>query len=139
MTVKEWLQRARFIDKEVEALKEQKNILYSELTKATAPTDGERTGGGKGSGYEERLAKYTDLCIEIDKGELALLDVKKEIIQAIKQVNDSLYRTILYERYINFKMWYQIAQVVNFSDKHIIQVLHPRALQCVRIKEEQRN
>ena len=131
LTAKEWLQRARNIDNEIKTLREQKEILFTELTKCTVPTDGERVGGSRLNTREQKQIKYADLCEILERKEIGLLVLKAEIIKAIENIPDSVSRTILYERYINFKKWHQIARTVHYSDKHIIQKLHPKALRYI--------
>ena len=131
MTSKEYLQRAKNIDAEVKSLKEQKEILYAELTKCTVPTDIERVGGTKINSRELKLIKLGDLIEKIEKLEISLLVVKSEIIDIIESVPNDVCRTILFERYVNFKVWHQIARVVNYDEKYIIQRLHPRALKYI--------
>ena len=133
MTAKEWLQRARNIDIELKTLREQKEILFTELTKCTAPTDGERVSSSKSNLQEIKIVKYADLGTLLERKELSLLEVKTEIMNVIEAVPDSISRVILYERYINFKKWFQIAQVVNYDEKHIIKHLHPKALRYIKI------
>ena len=135
MTTKEWLQRARNIDIEIKAMSEQKEILFAELTKCTVPTDSENVSGSKSNLQEIKRVKYVDLCMELERKEIALLTVKTEIIKAIEAVPDSISRVILYERYINLKKWFQIAQCIHFSDKYIIQKLHPKALRYIEKSE----
>lgn len=133
MTAKEYLQRARNIDAEIKALKEQKELLFVELTKCTVPTDSERVSGTKTNSQELKLIKLSDLIEKIERREISLLVVKAEIIDAIELVPDNTCRTILFERYINFKQWHQIARVVNYDEKHIIKHLHPKALNYIKI------
>lgn len=51
-----------------------------------------------------------------------------EIISAINNVKDGTLKTILYERYINGKTWERIACEMNYTYKHLVAVLHPKAL-----------
>jgi len=60
------------------------------------------------------------------------MDICAEINKAIQSVPDGACRTILYERYIKLKSWHQIAAIVYYSDKYIIQVLHPKALRAIK-------
>lgn len=132
MTTKQWLLRFRNTKAELQSLKEQKEALFDELVSCTAPTDKEALSGTKSSGREMALVKYADISDTIDKRIIELLELRAEINEAIENVSDSVLRTILYERYINLKTWYQISAVVHYSDKHIIQVLHPKALRAVK-------
>ena len=105
MTAKEWLSRAGNVDAEIKSLREQREILFTELTKCTAPTDRECVSGTKLNTQEIKRIKYADLCTELEKKEIKLLVLKTEIIKAIENVPYSVCRTLLYERYINLKKW----------------------------------
>lgn len=62
-----------------------------------------------------------------------------EIISAINNVKDGTLKTILYERYINGKTWERIACEMNYTYKHLVAVLHPKALKlfesCNKIRQ----
>ena len=133
MTAKEWLNRAKNIDNEIKTLEEQKEILFSELTNCTSPTDIERVSSSKLNMEEEKRIKYIALTNEIDELIIALSDAKLEIIEKIKTIPESVYRTLLYERYINLKKWYQIAAIINYSESHTKYVLHNIALKYIKI------
>lgn len=136
MTVKQWLLRAKNIDAEIKALKEQKEILFNDLIKITSATDVERVSGGSLNKREEKYVKYIDLCDKIDEQITYLSDVKSEIINAICSIENSTYKTLLYERYINYKKWYQIANEIKYSEIHTKRTLHRKALECIKIKND---
>lgn len=53
---------------------------------------------------------------------------EREILNAINNVKDGTLKTILYERYVNGKTWERIAVEMNYTYKHLVAVLHPKAL-----------
>ena len=81
---------------------------------------------------EEKQIKYADLCSKIEKLINNLSDIKSEIINAISEVPDGMCRTLLYERYINYKKWHQIANRINYSESHTKYVLHNIALRYIK-------
>jgi len=58
---------------------------------------------------EDIIAKMVDLENEISADIDALVDLKREIVTAIKSVDNPEFRTLLELRYLCFKPWEQIA------------------------------
>ncbi len=126
LTAKQWLERGRNLRIELKSIKELKAAYIEKITKCTAPTDKERISGSKKENYAKE--KYIELSIKLDKKEIELENILDEIETAIESVPDSVCRTILRERYLKHKAWWQIANIVHYHEKYVIQDLHPRAL-----------
>ena len=101
MTAKEWLNRGRNLNEEINALIKAK---------------------------EKALYDACNVSIAYDK----VYKIKQEILKAVSAVDNSTYRALLIERYINFKTWEQIADYMNYSRMHVTR-LHGRALQKVKM------
>lgn len=124
MTAKEWLRRGWQIDQEINSLLRTKQETRDRLTSVTAGYDGESVQGTRDPHKYDRLAELDE---KIDQRIDQLIQVKGEIADAIAQVQDTRYRTLLTERYLCFRTWEQIAVDMNYSWKHIHRI-HGEAL-----------
>lgn len=124
MTAKDWLRRGWQIDQEINSLLRTKQETRDRLTSVTAGYDGESVQGTRDPHKYDRLAELDE---KIDQRIDQLVAVKQEIMDAIAQVEDSRYRTLLTERYMEFKTWEQIAVDMNYTWRRVMQ-LHGEAL-----------
>lgn len=124
MTAKEWLRRGWKIDQEINSLLRTKRETRDRLTSITAGYDGDPVQGTRDPHKYDRLV---ELDSKIDERVDQLVQIKAEITDAIAQVQDSRYRTLLTERYMEFKTWEQIAVDMDYSRQHIDR-LHGQAL-----------
>ena len=130
MTKKEWLSRARHIDKEIRALEEAKQGLYERATKSSLKP----TGGTQGSPDPYKAEEYAICAAEIERAEKRLQAVKMEVLAAINSVNDpdSVLRTILIEYYVSCKTWEQISIDIGYSYRQTTRK-HGEALAKIKI------
>ena len=119
MTTKEWLMRGWEINKEINALLEEKERAFSRACSVTAPTDREHVTTTRRNTFEEKTVRYADYEKKIDRRIDELL-------------NDCTLRKLLIKRYLQFKTWEQIAVEMNYSYMHITR-LHGKALQKVKM------
>jgi len=56
-----------------------------------------------------------------------LIDLKKEILNVINEIEDFRYRLLLEMRYINCKDWDEVANTLGYDTRYILK-LHGRAL-----------
>lgn len=131
MTVKEWLNRGWKLNREIDALKEEQRRALELATATTSAPQEDRVQGGEGNRTADKFANYAAYAAEIDSRIDDLFQIKQEIDQAIEKVENTTYRTLLFERYINFKKWEQIAVDMDYSYVHIVR-LHGKALQKVK-------
>ncbi|MGI6155712.1 MAG: hypothetical protein ACOYEB_07175 [Enterococcus lemanii] len=127
MTTKDWLMRAWRIDKEIEAMLVARKRAYDRCTSVTTRPREVVVS----SSHDPDTAMIALLNIEalIDERIDQLNQIKAEILNAITAVQDCTLRTLLIERYINFKTWEQIAVDMGYSFAHVTKTLHPMALQ----------
>lgn len=121
------------IERGLEALKERKAEIYEKLTACTVSTARERLNGTKTNTREKTLAMYADMENIIEEKELQLATLQKKILIAVAEIPDSILSSILYEKFVNGLTWYQISMKINYSDKHIIQYLFPKALSLLKL------
>ena len=105
----------------------------------TTTTDGERV---QSSGSQQKMADAINRCIDIER-EIdlfvdTLVDLKKEIIRTIEQLNPTEY-DVLHKRYIQNMTFDEIAETKRKS-KSWATTVHGRALQSVqRILDDREN
>ena len=131
MTAKEWLNRGWKLNREIDALLEEQRRALELATATTSAPQEDKVQGGEGNRTADKFANYAAYAAEIDSRIDDLFQIKQEIDQAIEKVENTTYRTLLIERYINFKKWEQIAVDMDYSYVHIVR-LHGKALQKVK-------
>lgn len=128
--VKKWLSRGRCLDEEINTLiSEQERAFYSACGMTDTET-GERVQTSRRNTSEERFISYADYSKMIDARIDELYRVKKEIMEAVNKINDSVLRTVLIKRYICFLTWEEIAVQMHYSYMHICR-LHGVALKKI--------
>lgn len=124
MTAREWLYRGWKLDREITALTKMRDETWERVTALTANHGGVVVQGYKDPHKYEKLAELDE---KIDKHIDALVDVKRQIVDLIGEIEDSRYRTLLLERYTRFKTWEQIAVDMHYSYRQICR-MHGEAL-----------
>ena len=85
-----------------------------------------------GSAASDIIAKIVDLQTEINNDIDHLVDLKRELVEAIKSVDDTEYKILLELRHLCFKTWEQIAVEMNYQVRNIY-TLHNKALKKVAV------
>lgn len=130
MTTKDWLNRARYIDKELDALMSARQAAYMACIATTPKLRADIVSCQKDP--HEKLERFAELNVKVDDKMCDLLSVKQEILDAIWTVEDSTYRVLLTERYVNLKTWEQIAVEMNYSYMQVCRI-HGKALAEVKM------
>ena len=135
MTAKEYLGQAYRLDQRINSKLEQVLSLRELTTKATA-TMSDMSGGGSRNVYkmQDIIGKIVDLENEINADIDQLVDLKREMVTAIKAVADPECQTLLELRFLCFKTWEQIAIDMNYGIDNIFK-LHKKALAMVVLPE----
>ena len=129
MTTKEWLNRGYNINKEIEQLVCAKERAEALAGKVTSPINDVRVQSGTSNANEDKFIKVADYSLVIHRRISKLLEIQREIVQAISEVEDSTLRAILTARYVNFKAWDKISEEMHFDvDCKYIFKLHRKAL-----------
>lgn len=128
MTGKEYLSAVYTKEKDILAQQEYIEALRTTLTSISVRTDIERV---QSSSDPDKLG---NILAQVDEEERKLeamkadfLVYKVEAITAIKQVQTEKHRTLLHEKYINYKSFKVIAGLMNYSYDYILE-LHGNAL-----------
>lgn len=131
MTSKEYLLQARFLDASIRTKVEQIEALNDLATSCTAViSDMPRNTNRGGSRMADAVMKIIDLQEEIKNDMIALVNLKREIMDVIKAVSSLELRTILEKRYLSFISWEGIAVELGYSIQHTYR-LHDMALKEV--------
>lgn len=134
MDVKQWLSRAYKIDQQIQSKLELIEIWKELACKATV--NYQNTGGGKSSGYSNRVEEYgckiADAQAEIEKQLAELIDIKREIEDTITRVKDTTLRVLLEQRYLVGKSWEEIAEFMGYCAEYIKRDVHRDALRKMR-------
>lgn len=128
MTIKEYLNRARYLDREIDAKLDHQARLNSIIYKATNTLSDMPGSVSRDVTKRERaIAKVIDLEKEIDSQIDELVDAKREIMQLIEQVPKKEYKLLLEMRYVNLYTWEKIAEQMDITIRHVYR-LHGSAL-----------
>lgn len=125
MTAKQWLNRARRIDREIRTLEGVITSTRERLESVTQSYSGDGAQSTKDPHKFDRLVELESLVNEkIDEQ----INIKTEILEAISQIRDRRQRIVLTEYYLNMKTWEQVAVEINYSWRQVMNI-HGRALQ----------
>ena len=116
MTVKEFLNRARYLDREIDAKIDHLERIDSMVNRVTPvlsdmPADPCRDNHKR----EKLLVKMIDLKWEINEELDKLVDTKREIMEFISKIGSNSYRLLLELRYVNLCTWERIAEIMDIS------------------------
>ena len=127
MTAKEYLTRARTLDRELIALERARARTIAQLTNSTQSLTGDIVQSTKDPHKFDRLG---DLAGEIQRRTKELDRVRSEILRTVNRVPDGLCRIVLIERYLNVKSFESVAVDNNISIRNVWRI-HGRALRFV--------
>lgn len=129
MTAKDYLRQAYRIDHRINSKLEQVSSLRELAIKTTSVlTDMPRKPNRNAHPTEIIIAKMIDLEDEINNDIDMLVDLKREIVELIKSVENTEHQTLLELRYLCFKSWEQIAVDMRYEIRYLHK-LHGKALE----------
>ena len=128
MTAKQYLNRVRRIDKEIEALLRLVQRTRESLETVTQNYDSDGAQSTKNPHKYDRLVELESLVDEKIDQQIAL---KAEILNTIMQLEDRRQRLVLMEYYIEMKTFEQVAVDIHYSWRQIMNI-HGHALKEVQ-------
>lgn len=132
MTTKEWLNRAWDINGEIGQLLEEQENAFSRAQGGNYVKKRINVQHNRTNNTEKNVTTYLEYTESLDKKIDELYSIKREVILAIWQVKDRQLRMLLFARYIQFKTWEQIAELLHKSDvKWVRTGIHSKALKSV--------
>ena len=135
MTVKQYLRQARYLDERINTKITQVSSLHDLATKATATlTDMPGSPTRNTHRMEDIIIKILMLENEINADIDDLVDLKEQILDVIKGVDDEECRLLLEKRYLNYEAWEDIAVEMCMGIDNIYK-LHSKALKKITIPE----
>ena len=126
MTTKEWLNRGRDLDKEINALEQAKHEAYCSCTSTTNKLKDDTIKSDKNP--NANLERLAELNHQIDAKVDELTEIKREIMRVVLKVEDEACRTLLAERYVYMKTWEQIAEILAAESSTVRGRLHNTAI-----------
>lgn len=132
MTTKEWLNRGWKLDKEIKALQNAKQKAFEMACNVSSSIDPNKVQYSKGNSIEDKLIRYADYVLIIDKRISELCHIQNEILIAINKIEDNVQRILLIERYINFENWDNIKEIIGYTDVSNVFRLHNKALKKIK-------
>ena len=124
MNAKQWLMRARSIDREINSLLREKEEVRERVLKITQSYTTDVVSGTKDP---HRFDRIVELEMEIDRNIDELVRIKAEINNGISKLADGRYREILRMRYLESKTFEEISVAIRYSYKQTCR-MHGRAL-----------
>ena len=128
MTAKQYLNRVRRIDKEIDSLEEMKQKTRERLESVTQNYDSDGAQSTKDPHKYDRLVELDSL---IDQRISEQILLKKDTLATITQLSDRVQRMVLIKYYLQMKTWEQVAVDMNYSYMHITRI-HGYALREVQ-------
>jgi DNA-directed RNA polymerase specialized sigma subunit len=132
MNIKQYLQQAFLLDKQIQANKFELErlralaesvpamMLTGDRVQTSSPTDR----------ISRTVANIVDLESQIQNEINKYITIKYEIRNTINRVADSKLKLILQKRYLNFQSWEEIAVEMGYTTRRVWQ-LHGEALDAV--------
>lgn len=127
MTAKQYMNRARRVDSEIESLMELVQKTRESLESITQSYTGDPIQSTKNPHKYDRLVELESL---VDEKIAEQIMIKEETLRTISQLKDRRQREVLIGYYLNMKTWEQVAVDMNYSYMHITR-LHGYALKGV--------
>lgn len=135
MNTKIYLSQARYLDMRIRSKLQQIDSLTELATTCTSVLTGmPRNPSSSTSHMADAVCKIVDLQNEINYDIDKLVDLKKEIMGAIRAVVNPEHQTLLEKRYLCFLSWEKIAVDMGY-DLRYIHKIHIRALDECKIPE----
>ena len=119
MNARQWLGRARNIDREIALLQRTKEETRDNLTKITQSYESDGAQTTKDPHKYDRLVELEN---EIDQKIDELIDTKREIMNVIYKVEDRNQRQVLISYYLRMMTLEKIAVEMNYSFRQIVNI-----------------
>lgn len=127
MTAKQYMNRARRVDSEIESLMKLVQKTRESLESITQSYTGDIIQSTKNPHKYDRLVELESL---VDEKIAEQIKIKEETLETISQLKDRRQREVLIGYYLNMQTWEQVAVDMNYSFQHIMRI-HGYALKGV--------
>ena len=133
MTTKEYLNKLRTLDKQIDSKLEQIDRLRSLSERVTTTLSFTPKGAGGANRTEYCIERIWQLEKEVTEDIDRLVDMKSGIRGAIDEVKNDKYKLLLECRYLCGDTWERIAEKMEIEVRWVYE-LHGRALQEISIR-----
>ena len=127
MTAKQYMNRVRRVDQEIQMLERMIQKTRDSVESVTQKYDGDGAQATKNPHKFDRLVELEGL---VDQKIQEQLTLKAETLLTIGKLKDRRQRMILTEYYLEMKTWEQVAVDIGYSYQHVMR-LHGYALKAV--------
>lgn len=135
MTAQDYLAQAYRLENSINSKLTQVTALNELATRAGIVLNGmPRSPNHATSIMADAIAKLVDLQAEINRDIDELIDLKREITDVIKRVDNSDHQTLLERRYLCFETWPEIAAAMGYTVRHLYR-MHDEALESIMLSE----
>lgn len=136
--VKEWLNKAYNIDKEIE--EERKEIQrLDEVKESVSGVDTTKpnvqSSSPKSAGFENRVIRIDEIQQSIKDRIVEKEEIKEEITKTINMLDDHYQRKVIILRHFNYYTWYKIERLMNYSEKQCRRIYQKAIENLVKIIE----
>jgi hypothetical protein len=137
LKAKAYLSQAYYLDKMINAKMEQVQGLKDFAMQVSRVMTGDKVSGGKNESRTEGcVSKWIEIEKEIQADIEHMIGLKMQITRQIEAVKNPKYRLLLMLRYLNFKNWEDITDIMHYADSRWVRRLHTKALEQVEIGDD---
>lgn len=129
MTAKEYLNQARLLDQRINTKLERVTRLRSLTQRVTAAMDSEVVSHTRNvTSLEDQIIRLMEEEESLNQAIDQLVSLKSEVSEVLTLINDPDCQLLLELRYLCFRGWEEIADVMHFHIRTVYK-LHGKALQ----------
>lgn len=129
---KQYLSQAYWLNQKIYAKKAQIEEYRTLAEKITPVLSDMPKAQSNGSKVADAAIKIADLQMELQKDLLDLIELKCEIENTIKTVSNPEAQVVLELRYLAFKTWQDIADIMGYQLRNVY-IIHEKALNLIKI------
>ena len=128
MTAKEYLNQAKTLDQRINVKLDRVSRLRAMTQKITASLDGEQVSRTRNvTSLEDAIIRLMEDEESLNAAIDRLVDLKREVSGVLKQIDDTDCQLLLELRYLCYRSWEEIAEVMHMHIRTVYKV-HGRAL-----------
>ena len=128
MTAKEYLNLAKTLDQRINVKLDRVSRLRAMTQKITASLDGEQVSRTRNvTSLEDAIIRLMEEEESLNAAIDRLVDLKREVSGVLKQIDDTDCQLLLELRYLCYRSWEEIAEVMHMHIRTVYKV-HGRAL-----------
>ena len=128
MTAKEYLNQAKTLDQRINVKLDRVSRLRAMTQKITASLDGEQVSRTRNvTSLEDTIIRLMEEEESLNAAIDRMVDLKREVSGVLKQIDDTDCQLLLELRYLCYRSWEEIAEVMHMHIRTVYKV-HGRAL-----------